>query len=543
LIFVIFLCVVRLNFSLKTICNHTFVNPSLYENIKSIKQDSKLYKLTLIHLDKKYIKKNSIEKREYQVNLANQAIQENCIVVLPTGLGKTTIALQVISEYLTKGKGVLFLAPTRVLVHQHFEFLKKNLTIEDIALITGEDTIQKRTKLWKNSVICATPEITKNDLDRQIVSPNQFGVVIFDEAHRTVGDYAYSGIAERIANSDVRILGMTATLPSEKEKATEILTRLKISAVAERTEDSSDVKPYIQETNTEWITVELPPEMKAIQTLLKLALDERYDILKKNGLQLNGQQSLSALLRFRKFVLFQNRRCAKPLFTAIRIHYALNMFEAHGVTTFLKFCERARAKKGVGVKELFEVDPNFTRAVHLAKDVQSKGIEHPKIQKLEEIFQSISGKTIIFSSYRDSVDVIFNKLTEMDLSAGILIGKAGKTGLKQKKQVEIVQKFRDGEVNILIATRVGEEGLDISEVKQVIFYDNIPSSIRFIQRRGRTGRKDSGKLIVLIAKDTIDERYYWISKRKMTASKSMGEKMTQTLQKNNSQKTGLDFFL
>lgn len=461
---------------------------------------------------------------------------------MPTGLGKTAIALQVISEFLSRGKGVLFLAPTRVLVNQHFEFLKENLTIEDIGLITGEDTIQKRTKLWSNSVICATPEIARNDLDRQVVSPEQFGLVIFDEVHRTVGDYAYSGIAERIANSDARILGMTATLPSEKDKATEILTRLRISRVAERTEESSDVKPYIQETNTEWVTVDLPPEMKAIQTLLKLALDERYDTLKKYGLQLNGQQSLSALLRVRQFVLRQNRRCAKPLFTAIRIHYALNMFEAHGITSFLKFCERAQAKKGAGVKELFEADPNFTRAVQLAKVAQSKGMEHPKIPKLEEILRTISGKALIFSSYRDSVDVIYNKLTDMGLSAGILIGKAGEAGLKQKKQIETVQKFRDGEFDILIATRVGEEGLDISEVNQVIFYDNIPSSIRFIQRRGRTGRKDTGKLIVLMAKDTIDERYYWIGKRKITAAKSMGEKMTQTL-KNNSKKTGLDAFL
>ncbi|MBA4461205.1 MAG: DEAD/DEAH box helicase family protein [Nitrosopumilaceae archaeon] len=495
-----------------------------------------------MHIDKKFIKKNSIEKRDYQVNLASQAIEENCIVVLPTGLGKTAIALQVISEFLSRGKGVLFLAPTRVLVNQHFEFLKENLTIEDIGLITGEDTIQKRTKLWSNSVICATPEIARNDLDRQVVSPEQFGLVIFDEVHRTVGDYAYSGIAERIANSDARILGMTATLPSEKDKATEILTRLRISRVAERTEESSDVKPYIQETNTEWVTVDLPPEMKAIQTLLKLALDERYDTLKKYGLQLNGQQSLSALLRVRQFVLRQNRRCAKPLFTAIRIHYALNMFEAHGITSFLKFCERAQAKKGAGVKELFEADPNFTRAVQLAKVAQSKGMEHPKIPKLEEILRTISGKALIFSSYRDSVDVIYNKLTDMGLSAGILIGKAGEAGLKQKKQIETVQKFRDGEFDILIATRVGEEGLDISEVNQVIFYDNIPSSIRFIQRRGRTGRKDTGKLIVLMAKDTIDERYYWIGKRKITAAKSMGEKMTQTL-KNNSKKTGLDAFL
>ncbi len=498
-------------------------------------------------IEKKYVKKNSIEKRDYQINLANQAVGENCIVVLPTGLGKTAVALHVISEYLAKGTGgILFLAPTRVLVNQHYEFLKNNLTIDDISLITGEDLIQKRTKLWNNSIVCATPEIARNDLIRGVVTPEQFTLVIFDEVHRTVGDYAYSGIAERFENSSARMLGMTATLPSEKEKATEILTKLRISSVAERTEDSPDVKPYTQETNTEWINVELPPELKTIQTLLKLALDERYAILRKNGIRLAEQQSLSALLRIRQFVLNQNRRSAKPLFTAIRIHYALNILEAHGVTPFLKFCERAKAKKGVGVKDLFEIDPNFTRAIHLAHEAQSRGIEHSKIPKLKEIIDSVPGKALIFTSYRDSVDLIYNKLTELGISAGILIGKAGDTGLKQKKQIETVQNFRDGVFQVLVATRVGEEGLDIAEVNQVIFYDNVPSSVRFIQRRGRTGRKDTGKLVVLIAKNTIDETYYWIGKRKMTAAKSMGDKMTKVLEKNQeieSQKTGLDAFI
>jgi len=498
-------------------------------------------------VDKKYVKKNSIEKRDYQINLANQAIEENCIVVLPTGLGKTAVALHVISEYLSKGTGgILFLAPTRVLVNQHYDFLKNNLTLDDISLVTGEDPIPKRTKLWNNSIVCATPEIARNDLIRGIVTPEQFTLVIFDEVHRTTGDYAYSGIAERFENSSARLVGMTATLPSEKDKATEIMTKLRISSVAERTEDSPDVKPYTQETHTEWINVELPPELKAIQKLLKLALDERYDVLRKNGIRLAEQQSLSALLRIRQFVLNQNRRSAKPLFTAIRIHYALNLLEVHGVTPFLKFCERAKAKKGIGVKELFEIDPNFTRAIQLANEAQSNGVEHSKIPKLKEIIESVPGKALIFTSYRDSVDLIYNKLTELGISAGILIGKAGDAGLKQKKQIETVQNFRDGVFRVLVATRVGEEGLDIAEVNQVIFYDNVPSSVRFVQRRGRTGRKDTGKLVVLIAKNTIDETYYWIGKRKMTAAKSMGGKMTQVLEKNQeieSKKSGLDAFI
>ena len=119
----------------------------------------------------------------------------------------------------------------------------------------------------------------------------------------------------------------------------------------------------------------------------------------------------------------------------------------------------------------------------------------------------------------------------MGIAAEILIGKAGKTGLKQEKQIETVQRFRDGITKALVATRVGEEGLDISEVNLVIFYDNVPSSIRFIQRKGRTGRKDTGRLVVLIAKDTIDEAYYWIGKRKVKAASNMSDKITKHLEK------------
>jgi len=497
----------------------------------------------LKYFENKLVAKDSIERRDYQVNLAQQAISENCMVVLPTGLGKTTVALQVICRYMEKGTGgVLFLAPTRVLVNQHYEFLKEHVLLDDIGLITGEDPVAKRKKLWSNSIICATPEITKNDLDRRIVDSGQFSLVIFDEAHRAVGDYAYSGIAERLAYSDARLMGMTATLPSEKEKAAEILTTLRISRVAQRTEESEDVKPYVQQTNTEWIKVSLPAELRAVQTLLKLALGQRYDQLEKNGISLSNQKSLSALLRIRQFVLTQNRRSAKPLFTAIRIQYALNILEAHGITSFLKFCERTQQKKGAGIRDLFEADPNFTRAIQLAREAQQKGVEHSKISKLQGILQDLRGKALVFSSYRDSVDVIHGRLTAAGISAGILIGKAGVTGLKQKKQIETVQKFRDGQYRVLVATRVGEEGLDISEVNLVVFYDNVPSSIRFVQRRGRTGRKDTGRLVVLIAEDTIDETYYWIGRRKIASAKRMGDQMSQVLEKNQRQ-TGLDAFV
>jgi len=488
--------------------------------------------MSIKNIEHKFIVPNTVEVREYQVALANQAKNSNCLVVLPTGLGKTTVALHVIADYLSKGEGgVLFLAPTKVLVNQHYEFLKNVMKIDDIALITGEDLLVRRKKLWINSIICATPEITRNDIIRKIVDIKQFSLIIFDEAHRAVGDYAYTSIADQFSDTSVRMLGMTATLPSEKEKAREICGNLRIKEIAERSDSSPDVKPYIQVTKTEWVTVDLSPDMKVIQRYLKLALDQRYTELRRNGLRLSDNKSLSQLLNSRQFVLKRNIRSAKPLFTAIRITYALNIFEAHGITPFLKFCDRTKSKKGAGIKELFETDQNFMKAIDLAKNQQANGIEHPKIDKLVEILRNIESKVLIFSSYRDSVDVIQKKLVSMDIAAEILIGKAGQTGLKQEKQIETVQRFRDGVTKALVATRVGEEGLDISEVNLVIFYDNVPSSIRFVQRKGRTGRKDTGRLVVLIAKDTIDEAYYWIGRRKVKLASNMADKITKHLEK------------
>ena len=500
--------------------------------------------MQLEYIEDDLVKPNSIEVRDYQVSLARQAKNRNSLVVLPTGLGKTTIALQVILDILSQKKGgILFLAPTRVLVNQHFEYLKEHVLLDDIGIVTGEDLISKRKKSWINSLVCATPEITRNDLQRGIVPNEQFSLVIFDEAHRSVGDYAYTSIANNFSEN-VLFLAMTATLPSDKQKADEIIKSLRIESVLQKTDESLDVKPYIQETKTEWINIELPLDIKAIQTCLKLALDERYTQLRKNGIQLSIEnKSLSALLRVRQYVLTQNRRSAKPLFTAIRITYALNILEAHGITPFLKFCERTRKRKGAGVKELFETDPNFTRAIQLSNIAHSKGIEHSKIPKLLEIVSSVKDKVLIFTSYRDSVNVINEKLNEIGIKSEILIGKAGETGLKQKKQIETVQRFRDGQTKVLVATRVGEEGLDISEVNLVIFYDNVPSSIRFIQRRGRTGRKTSGRLVVLIAKDTIDEAYYWIGRRKIASAKTIGEKLSKKLGSDQVNSESLDNFL
>jgi len=87
-------------------------------------------------------------------------------------------------------------------------------------------------------------------------------------------------------------------------------------------------------------------------------------------------------------------------------------------------------------------------------------------------------------------------------------------GLSQKEQVEILRKFREGEVNVIVATSIGEEGLDIPQVDLVVFYEPVPSEIRTIQRRGRTGRSAAGRVVMLVTRDTRDEAYFYSARRK-----------------------------
>jgi Fanconi anemia group M protein len=66
----------------------------------------------------------------------------------------------------------------------------------------------------------------------------------------------------------------------------------------------------------------------------------------------------------------------------------------------------------------------------------------------------------------------------------------------------------------MVMTSVGEEGLDIPSVDLVVFFEPVPSAIRSIQRKGRTGRLAEGKVIVLATQGTRDEAYKWSSFRK-----------------------------
>ena len=472
------------------------------------------------------IKPNSLEERAYQVELASISVKQNTLAVLPTGLGKTAIALLVVADFLNRPNSqCLVLAPTRVLVHQHHSFLSAHLNISqnDIGVLTGEDTIIERKDVWSKRLICATPQVLLSDIRRNNCDLQRFSLIVFDEVHRAVGNHAYSSIASAYneIQTEGRVLGLTASLPSDKMKVEEIVSKLKIAKVEIRDEKSADVKPYVFKTDVDWIELSLSPPLKEIQTLMKEALDHRLKLLEDASLVKHnryGSVALKDLLGLRmKVDQIQSSQLRNALFSSIRLLHALNLIETQSLGAFKSFMDRLYARRrGYGMSELLS-DARITLAYQKTNDALLTGVEHPKISEVIKLVEKvkIGEKAIVFASYRDSVDQIYSELIKHGFKAGFLIGKSGQSGQSQTKQIKALEALRSGEYDILVATQVGEEGLDVAECNLVIFYDNVPSAVRFVQRKGRTGRKKDGRICVLLTKGTRDEAYYWLARRRL----------------------------
>ncbi|MCD6434458.1 MAG: DEAD/DEAH box helicase, partial [Candidatus Diapherotrites archaeon] len=165
----------------------------------------------------------------------------------------------------------------------------------------------------------------------------------------------------------------------------------------------------------------------------------------------------------------------------------------------------------------------ISEALYFLKKFTPEELMHPKQKLLARILEAELRKNpniriIIFNQYRDSIKEIVNYINRLDgIKAKEFVGQASKEttkGMSQKEQIKRIEEFRKGKFNVLVASSVAEEGLDIPTVDLVIFYEAVPSEIRSIQRRGRTARAKAGRVIILITKGTRDEAFYWASKAK-----------------------------
>lgn len=479
--------------------------------------------------------------RRYQEAIAGSVAKRNTLVVLPTGLGKTNIFLMAAANRLKQHpeSKILLIGPTRPLIDQYFEVFRRHFDVDEalMVILTGSVRPENRVKLWQQArIIFSTPQGLENDVLTGKISLREVSLVGFDEAHRAVGNYSYVWLAGKYEAEAryPRIIGLTASPGSDLEKITEVCNSLKIEEIEARTESDSDVRPYVQQVEVEHVKVSLPDSFMDVSRDIQLCINSKLQAIKHyghlsssvgttKGELLKLQASLHARMKgsYRDFTVMKS---VSLLAEVMKAGHALELLETQGIAPlqsyFSRLVEEGRTTKVRALKNLL-ADRNFRAAMVKVQRLYNEKIDHPKLEELKKLISGEVGngveKVIVFNQYRDSALKIKEELDGLPgIKSEIFVGQAKKanTGLSQKDQKKMLDRFRAGEFNVLVATSIGEEGLDIVKVDLVVFYEPVPSAIRSIQRRGRTGRGESGRVVILLAVNTRDEAFRWIAHRK-----------------------------
>jgi Fanconi anemia group M protein len=487
------------------------------------------------YVDYPLLAEGLLEKRRYQLQLADTAGDAHTLVCLPTGLGKTTVSLLVTAERLHQvGGKALFLAPTKPLVNQHADFYREALEIPDdeIVVFTGEVRPDDRSDLWTDArVVIATPQVVENDLVGNRISLADVTHVTFDECHRASGDYAYNYIAERYHADaeDPLVTGMSASPGGDEEAILEVCENLGLDEVEVMTEDDADVAEYTHGTDLEWKRVELPEAVIEIRDALNEVIKDRLTKLKELGVTGKTSPDLSekelVKIQGRLRELMDNDQSegykGMSLHAEIRkLNTAVNYVETQSVESLRRYFERlkeaARSSGASKADQRLVSDPTVRESMRRAEDYDDL---HPKFRQARILLAETLGlndgeRVIVFTESRDTAETLTEFLGE-HFETHRFVGQSdteGSDGMTQTEQQETLDAFRAGEFEVLVSTSVAEEGLDVPEVDLVLFYEPVPTAIRSIQRKGRTGRQTEGQVVVLMAEDTRDEAYFWKSR-------------------------------
>ncbi|XP_073052699.1 DEAD-box ATP-dependent RNA helicase FANCM isoform X1 [Primulina eburnea] len=488
----------------------------------------------------------NISRRDYQFAITQTALFSNTLVVLPTGLGKTFIAAVVMFNYFRwfpEGK-IVFAAPTRPLVIQQIEACHKIVGIPQEWTIdmTGQTSPATRANLWRDKrVFFVTPQVLEKDIQSGSCLVKHLVCLVIDEAHRATGNYSYSVAVRELMDVPVqlRILALTAT-PGSKQQAIQcVIDSLQISTLEYRSESDHDVLPYVHERKIEVIEVAMGDEAVEISNLLLEVVRPfaarlcALGVLQKIDIQmLSPFNLLNSRDKFRQeppvdLPHMKYGEIEGYFGVLITLYHVRKLLTSHGIRPAFEVLEE-KLKQG-SFARFMSRNEVLLKAKLLMQKTVSNGAPSPKLAKMLDVLTDHfkvkdpqSSRVIIFSNFRGSVRDIMSALENIGefVKAMEFIGQSsGKTlkGQPQKVQQAVLKKFRTGGYNVLVATSIGEEGLDIMEVDLVVCFDANVSPLRMIQRMGRTGRKHEGHLLVLACEGSELKGYI----RKKATSKSI----------------------
>mgnify|MGYP001170724061 FL=1 len=474
--------------------------------------------------------KGDVEARAYQLEAAKQALSGSTLLVMPTGLGKTAVQWMAMAETVSKDGKVVLVAPTIGLVAQQFKMAREFLNVnpDSVIMLTGNVPPTKREEVWKGaSIVIATPHVIRNDANSGRISLSEVDLLIIDEAHHATGSNSVAQLADLylLARSNAMILAATASPGVRADRILHIIDRLGIERIHVTKRNDDLVIPYTTSMNISYHDIHLPEKLLEIIRPVKILEAEEAGYLSRSGFLPKSNRVSTATIeeaqrRASAAITRGNVRgydMAKRIGDLRRIHRLVDLLETQGVLCAMKYLERAKNGKDRKTKRFL----SMTQIASLIREFDVQEEHHPKLEKVSSLVSrglDNNGKVIVFTEYRDTVDNLIEKIQKISTAKpGRFVGQATKgkqVGMTQKEQIQQLEKFKTGEINVLIATSVGEEGLDVPAADSVILYEPVPSAIRAIQRRGRTARQSDGSVHILVAKGTRDQYVQSASIRK-----------------------------
>ncbi|KAI9633416.1 uncharacterized protein MKK02DRAFT_18316 [Dioszegia hungarica] len=511
---------------------------------------------------KTYIYPTNRPKRDYQFDIVMACFTDNCLVALPTGLGKTFVAGVVMLNFyrwFPTGK-IVFLAPTKPLVNQQIEACQMTCGIpsKDAAVMTGSSVSAKeRVKLWQERrVFYCTPQTMYNDLTTGRLDPRDIVLAVFDEAHKASGSYAYTTILAYLTahQPHFRVLALTATPGADVPKVQGVVDALHISRIEIREAEDPAISKYMNEKHTEQHVVPMSDVIEGFRDRWAVLMRPMVQKLVDKGVLMDRDLDTKRLKPFR--LTAKRMEISRDRTSGVRwalgslqsleqmaramthlLEFSLGMFRA----TLLEIAGNTSQETGkkVGSKGNSNSLRNNLEFQKLLRDVEAemnlmrigaggrgRSDAHPKMGKTLELLlahftqaaedEKVHGikndtRAMVFCSFRHCVLEVVDMLNDHPalLKATKFVGQSqGKQendkGFNQKEQKKTIVDFKEGKHNILVSTSIGEEGLDIGEVDFVIIYDMPKQSIKLLQRIGRTGRKRSGQVHVLMSGNRED---------------------------------------
>ncbi|THV05043.1 type III restriction enzyme [Dendrothele bispora CBS 962.96] len=488
---------------------------------------------------------DTLVPRRYQEEIFTQAQQENVIAALGTGSGKTYISSLLIKWIATRdvsqGKVVIFLVPKVALVEQQGKFIEKTTSLRVIKLhgqspnIDLDDRSRWSQRFQNSDVFVLTAQLFLNILTHSIWSIDKVSLIVLDECHHARKNHPYNSIMreyDRIrADIRPRVFGMTASpiwIPKDARTSLKTLENnlhAKVIGVRENTDELAQHSPKPQE-----VIEQYPPSPPT---------PEEYDFPSPSLWQalsfFNPAATLSmdivwSDIERRYHVTMQNLGpyCAS-LYLYMEMKHAIKQSESQNLPltemeSDLIIISSLHESRQLPTEfyELIDVVGDFESFFTPLEDPLAIPPEiplewcSPKLRSLVNILlahQSPKFQCIIFVEQRQVAACLASVLSSISglrdfLKCGYFVRQSsGDDRASQMmhlvKSTDSLDHFRQGFINVLVATSVAEEGLDFPACDLVIRFDPLQHLVGYIQSRGRAREKVSKYVVMVQQNDKI----------------------------------------